>query len=119
MANKFDLSTVVQSLTGSTTGTDLGIGAVGTGKTRFVTYIKVECRAGANTVDLGEAAAATGALSTTFFTKYVNSTYEYPENPGDVNHPLFKVDSPAFLGAITGSGGDGDSIVLTVQYFDE
>lgn len=119
MANKWDLTTAVASLTGSTAGTGLGLGAVAQGKKRFVTYIKIECRAGANTVDLGEAAASTGVISTTKFSEYVNTKYEYPEKPGDVDHPLFKIGTPAHLGAVTGSGGDGDSIVLTLQYYDE
>ena len=118
MANKFDLLSLVQSLTGSTAGTDLGLSSVAASKTRFITYVKAECRSAANVITLGEAAAATGALSTTYFSKLVNSSYEYPEEPGNVDHPLFKVDTPGFLGAVTGVS-NVSSTLLTIQYYDE
>ena len=121
MANKWDLNTLWTSLTGSTAGTGLGLGGVPQGKKRFVTYLKVECRAGANIVNIGESTSTTsiGALSTTYFSQYVNTEYEYPEEPGDVNHPLFAIDAPAHLNVVTGSGGAGSTIWLTLQYYDE
>lgn len=118
MARKWDLLTTVQSLTGSTGGTGLQLGAVAQGRTRFVTYIKIQCRNAANIINLGEAAASTGAISTPYFSQLVNSSYQYPEEPGDVDHPLFAVSAPAHLGAVTGVS-NVSSTILTLQYYDE
>lgn len=119
MANKWDITTVVQSLTGSVGGTSLGLAAVvPQGKKRFVTYIKIQCRSAANVVNLGGAADSVGALSTTYFTQLVNSTYEYPEEPGDTNHPIFAIDATEYLGAVTGNAAVSGTM-LTLQYYDE
>ena len=120
MANKWDLNTAVVELVDSTVGTDLGLAAVAQGKKRFVTYIKVQCRSAANIVELGEASLTSGAsaLSTTLFSERVNSAYEYPEEPGDVDHPIFAVNAPCFIGANTGVSNVSGT-VLTLQYYDE
>lgn len=119
MANKWDLNTAVTSLTSTVSGMSIGT-VVAQGKKRFVTYIKVQCRGIANTVFVGETVASVNTTITaaaTKFTQYVNTEYEYPEAPGDVDHPLFAIDSAFYLCAVT-SDDDADNTILTMQYYD-
>lgn len=117
-ASKWDLTTVHASLTGSTTGTDLGLGAVAQGQKRFVTYVKVVCKGPANIVQLGSAAeAATATIDSVKFDQLVNNTYETPYNP-ELGHPLFAIDAAGFLGAVTVQSNVSNT-ELTLQYYDE
>lgn len=116
MVSKYDLTTVQIPLSGANTGTDLGLGVVPDGKTRFIIGVKINCITLSNTVTLGEAAAATGALTTDKLEQKVNDTFEYPKNP-DIDTPIFKIDGETYLGAI-GIAGVTDT-ELTVIYYDE
>lgn len=115
-ASKWDLITKHTIITQSALGTDLGLGQVAQGKTRFITYVKVYCPGMANTIQLGSAAAAsTTAISSLKFKQGTNGTYEYPSIP-DADKPLFAIDAEGYLGCL-GIAGVGDT-ELTVQYYD-
>lgn len=123
----WDLNTVVTSLTGSTQGTNLstvGIPIVAADRVRFITYIKVECRNGANIVRLGSAPSAqtcfSDATSTLIkWSQRVNSTYEYPPGgPAEREHPIFTIGASGYLGADTVNSNISGTL-LTVQYFEE
>jgi len=117
MANIYDLKTAVVILTGADSGTDLDLGEVPAGKQRFVVGVKIHCPRGiANTVNLGDAAAADGALTNTLFKQKNDDTFKYPENP-NMDTPIFSIPGEQYLGAVT------DALVvdteLTVLYYDE
>lgn len=116
MANKYDLKIVQKTLTGTTSGTDLGIGVVAADKTRFVTFVKIYCPTG-NTVQLGPASAATGALTSVSDKQGLTAgdTIAYPDKP-DIENPLFSIAAGKYLGAITGAVADTE---LTLEYYDE
>jgi len=117
MQNIYDLETVTASLTQTTVGKDLGIGAVPAGRKRFITYIKVHCKRAANIVQLGSAPSAASGISKVQFDQNVDDTYEYPERPS-MESPLFAVASGGYVGAlalVTAASGT----VLTLQYFDK
>jgi len=117
MANKYDLKIVQKTLTGGSGGTDLGIGAVATGKTRFVCWIKVNCSsANASTVSIGEASAATGSLSTVKDKQYLaaGDTLAWPDKI-DIDNPLFSISAGNYLG-VTSTATDTE---ITIVYYDE
>jgi len=127
MGEKWDLNTVVTSLTGSTAGTNLsnvGIPVVAVNRTRFITYVKVQCRAGANIVRLGSIPSAQTCFSdatSTLIRWYhkVDTEYEYPPGgPADRAHPIFTIGASGWLGADTVFSNVSGTL-LTVQYFDE
>lgn len=115
--NIYDLSTVRVSLTGSTVGTDLDLGAVPGGRTRFVTYIKVHVKGMSNIVQVGSAPSAASGVSKVSFEQSVDNTYEYPERP-DMDSPLFAVASGGYVGART-LVSNVSGTELTLQYFDK
>ena len=117
MANKYDLKIVQKTLDGADSGTDLGIGAVATGKTRFVCWIKLCCPT-ENIVSIGEASAATGALSTVKDKQKLaaGDTLAWPDKI-DIDNPLFSISAGKYLG-VTTSAGVTDS-EITIVYYDE
>lgn len=116
MATKWSLTTKRTVITGSATGTDLGMGSVAQGKKRFITYIGIYCPTNTNEIQLGSAPAAASGISLIKFKRRVNDTFEYPDRP-DVDHPLFAIGAGGYLGCL-GITGVGDTEV-TVQYYDE
>ena len=117
MLNIHDLETVRVSLTGSTVGTDLGLGAVPGGRTRFITYIKVHVKGAANVVQVGSGPVAASGVSKVKFEQSVDDTYEYPERPS-MDSPLFAVASGGYVGAVT-LVSNVSGTELTLQYFDK
>lgn len=117
MANIYDLKNVQKPLSGGTLGTNLGLGAVPSGKKRFVVAIKIETITNADLIYLGEASVATTpTVSPEKLRKKLDGTFRYPENP-DMKTPIFSIDAGGFLGAVT--SGASDDTELTVLYFDE
>lgn len=116
MANIYDLRSVQIALSGADSGTNLGLGAVPAGKTRYVIGVKIETITLSNMITLGEAAASTGALTTNKLKKKLDGTFVYPANP-DINTPIFSIAASLYLGAI-GLSGVTDT-ELTVLYYDE
>lgn len=117
MANIYDLKNVQKPLSGGTLGTDLGLGAVPTGKKRFVVAIKLETITNADLIYIGEASAAVAStVSPEKLRKKLDGTFLYPENP-DIKTPLFYIEAGGYLGAVT--SGASDDTELTVLYFDE
>jgi len=118
MANKYDLKIVQKTLDGGSSGTDLGIGAVSTGKTRFVCWIKLYSPTGSSgdTVSIGEADAATGALSTVKDKQAVaaGDTLTWPDKI-DMDNPLFSISAGKYLG-VTSTATDSE---ITIVYYDE
>ena len=117
MANKYDLKIVQKTLDGADSGTDLGIGAVSTGKTRFVCWIKLCCPT-ANDVSIGEANDATGALSTVKDKQCLSNgdTLAWPDKI-DMDNPLFSISAGKYLGVVTKAGVTDSEI--TIVYYDE
>lgn len=111
----FDLQSVQIALSGADAGTDLGLGAVAQGTKRYVIGVKIHAVTSSNKVTLGEAVAATGALTIDKLEQRVDDTFIYPEKM-DINTPIFSISAGKYLGAI-GLSGVTDT-ELTMQYYD-
>jgi len=130
MTNKYDIKSknIVIGTAAAVVGTDIGIGRVPAGKTRFVTFVKAACIAygggATNTLYLSEYSAAQTELATAVANKKLtipfDSTLErqeeqVPEGGIDVENPLFTIEQSQFLVGVTSRG----NIDLFVQYHDD
>jgi len=142
MANKYDLKTWVRrSLTVGTaaanlTGAAVGSGTADTGKTRFLTYIRVTRRTavsalGSLTVGIGDATTTAPAASTVFAAANLQAVINFPgaaascvtpvafqEIRGSIEHPIVSVAGGTYMG-IGLEGTAGSSVALFAEYFDE
>jgi hypothetical protein len=146
MANKYDLKTWVrQSLIGTATAGAAGNACIGsntaaTGKTRFLTYLRVTRRAvasamGSMTIALGDATTSNPAASTVSAEANAKLLLLFPpantvgavcdaervqEIQGSIEHPIVAVAGGTYMGiaALSCSTG-GSSFGVFATYYDE
>jgi len=129
MANVYDLKSknVVIGTGAAVVGTDIGIGAVPAGKTRFITYVKaVNVNHGVgptNTLYLGEYSAARVKLGTATTNKRLtipfdaavpDNTRHVPNGTPHVESSLFTISASQYLVGCTSR----KPIDVFVQYYE-
>jgi hypothetical protein len=145
MANKYDLKTWVrQSLVaaatnGALSGAVVGSSTAATGKTRFLTYIRVTRKsimtAAANSllIGIGDTTVSTPCASTVLGASYGKLLVFFPgaatccspdiayaqEIHGSIEHPIIAVAGGTYMGIAGASGSTGSSVGVFAQYYDE
>lgn len=140
MANKYDLKTWIRrSLVGSSLGACVGSDTAATGKTRFLTYIRVNRKgvglstAASLVVGVGSVTTSqptgTNVLSTTGllvhmqFPEVVSAIHAggvgtIQEIRGSIDHPIVSVAGGGYMGVAAGSTAAAIADVFC-QYYDE
>lgn len=146
MANKYDLKTwVAQSLIGvagtaALSNVTIGSSTAATGKTRFLTYIRVQraritvsSAQGSMAVFIGDAAAlrpSAGSITAAANLKlefYFPGAATNPDNEmayiqeikGTIEHPIISVAGGTYMGVAVGSAAVGSAVNIFAQYYDE
>lgn len=146
MANKYDLKTWVrQSLVGPATQSALsnmciGSNTAATGKTRFLTYIRVQRSAitlstlTSLIVGISDATTSIPSGSTIFATGNQKLNFYFPsavsapagniagmvqEIRGTIDHPIIAVAGGTYMGIGVGTGALGSSVGVFAEYYDE
>jgi hypothetical protein len=116
MIENYDLKTVNQQVTN--TPVDLGIGAVPSGMTRHITYIKsTNTYTASTTLHVAEGVDATTLTAIKDRQKLGSGdTIMYPDSP-DADKPIMSIATGKYLALQTANANETDDV--TIGYYDE